>query len=471
MAVDPNRNESNITGNQNIVLQGVTGSTITLNVNGEVHELRNDLEELKSMLQKLQASSVRWQDQDFQTETLTRENFSFLTSRKAFNETLVRKLLVALAPYRDRAEKVLAKVESKGKNWASDENNRNFAQLHLEKCLVGVVSLQVSKLWAIGKEPLSPGKQQKYIGHCALTGTRVFQLLIFILISRLWDHLQTTSTSLTAEEIRAIQPFFRNTIDHGLPTHLELLEALVKIYSDHQFEFPIPEMNQLTEMTASGHSFKEAAIDLAFLKKKLDSSQFNLIDCFNAEKRLTTLLVGLAYLSEYRMVSIKEVAYDEMRNNPPRYLHNLSVLGFNSNSEKNAKRINYAENPVSTDGILFYKGKAYEQGLNMFPFIIDLNALTQEENSRICLFSSRNLGDGSLNYRFLEDNQQETIRYSETLKPGEDLNRLMMDDKKRTALKLDAVVLQFEAAEKTILGEGALADENDLTDEFEDEDF
>jgi hypothetical protein len=44
-------NQSDVQGNQNIVLQGITDSQITLNVGGDTQTLRNDISELKTFLE------------------------------------------------------------------------------------------------------------------------------------------------------------------------------------------------------------------------------------------------------------------------------------------------------------------------------------------------------------------------------------------------------------------------------------
>lgn len=77
--------------------------------------------------------------------------------------------------------------------------------------------------------------------------------------------------------------------------------------------------------------------------------------------------------------------------------------------------------------------------------------------------------DGSLNYRFLEDNSVQNIVFKETLKSDvkiEDLNELMMDKAKRKQLKLDVVFLQFQEARKTLLSAQA---EDDFDNLFEGE--
>jgi hypothetical protein len=198
----------------------------------------------------------------------------------------------------------------------------------------------------------------------------------------------------------------------------------------------------------------------------LDKAQFSLADCFSAERQLTFVLRQLAFLAAYRMVSIKDVAYDEMRNSPPRYLHSYTALGVDSKRNINAERINYAEAPINTHAILLFKGR-YLQSINLFPFVIDLNALTYEGGSKVCFYSCQDIADSSLNYRFMEDNSLENIIYKKTKTEETDLNQLMMDQDKRIDFNLDFVFLQFQEAKKTVLQNNGV-EEDDFFDEEED---
>ena len=42
----------NINGNHNIVIQNVNDSTITLEIDGEIREIRNDIAEMRGVLQR-----------------------------------------------------------------------------------------------------------------------------------------------------------------------------------------------------------------------------------------------------------------------------------------------------------------------------------------------------------------------------------------------------------------------------------
>jgi len=193
-------------------------------------------------------------------------------------------------------------------------------------------------------------------------------------------------------------------------------------------------------------------------QRRLDQRDFDKLSCYQAEQQLTTVLEQLVFLANYRMVSIKSIVYDEMRNQAPRYLHSYAALGIDSKFNLNAERVKYAEGPVNTDAILLYKGR-YEESVNLFPFIIDVNALTFEGGAKVCFYSSKDIADSSLNFRFLEDNQVENIVFHDTHNPGTDINELMMDPERRKRFKLDQVYLQFQEAQAALLGEAAPEDD------------
>ena len=206
----------------------------------------------------------------------------------------------------------------------------------------------------------------------------------------------------------------------------------------------------------------------------LDSEKFTSLDCFEAEKQLTTILTSLNFLTKYRMVSMKAINYEAIRNEKAYYLHNYTALGINMKSEVNPERVNYTHEPINTNAILLFKGN-YSNSINLFPFVIDWNALTFEGGTKICFYASRELEDDSLNYRFLENNEIENIIFKNADKTLEEasktekqklLNELMKDQKKRIDFKLDSVFTIFQEAKNTILGNKEI----NFDDVFDDDD-
>lgn len=103
-------NNTQIQGAHNIVIQNVTDSTLTLNVNGEVREIQNQLAELKALLQKHQAQKVQYAEKIYNIEHIDEANFGFLTGKKPFNEQLTLALLQAIQPGCMPAQRFLEKV-------------------------------------------------------------------------------------------------------------------------------------------------------------------------------------------------------------------------------------------------------------------------------------------------------------------------------------------------------------------------
>ncbi len=71
----PHQNENTINGNNNIVIQGVTDSTITLNVNGNLQEIHNDLLALKTWLQNNSAQTFQVADKLYNIGSINQANF------------------------------------------------------------------------------------------------------------------------------------------------------------------------------------------------------------------------------------------------------------------------------------------------------------------------------------------------------------------------------------------------------------
>jgi hypothetical protein len=153
------------------------------------------------------------------------------------------------------------------------------------------------------------------------------------------------------------------------------------------------------------------------------------------------------------MVSIRNIDYFEMRDNPPRFLHNYTALGFDNRSNVNLQRVNYVTSPINTDAILLFK-ENYVAGINLFPFIIDMNALSVEGGTKICFYTARDDRNEGLCYSFLEDNRDERIFFLDSLK-SIDMNDLMQDQGKRKEFKFNNIFNLFKEARRVITEEGS----------------
>jgi hypothetical protein len=450
-------NRTEISGNQNVVIQGITGNSITIEINGEILEIKNELTSLKAILEKHQTQTFQSAQTIYNIGQINESNFDYLTGNKAFNEVLTKTIIIALVPFSENAKKFLEKANEKDPNWESIAFISDKAKEIISYSFVGLIGIQLRKLMAIGKEEASKRKQINYIENCILTMKRGMQLLCFSLISALWDIKKSTNLTLTNDQNKMLKHFFETEFEMDLMTYLRLLNQLLTIYKSHDMALPLAELNDFDLNLKEENEFFKSCCKLQILKERLDRQKISMLDCYDAENHLTVFLSVISFLARYKMISVKNIGYDEMRNSTPHYLHNYVSLGMDNKSNINSELVNYIEYPVTTDSVLIYKGH-YMESINLFPFIIDYNALTIEGGTKICFYTCREIEDGSLNYSFLDDNKVGNIVFTNIHKPDLQINEIMKDVDKRIKFKLDMVFLQFDEAKKTILSENGTFD-------------
>ena len=367
-----------------------------------------------------------------------------------FNEHITKELMLAIRPYCPISIKYLDAVKSKP-DWNKIADLSNKAKEILACNYVGLIGIQIRKLMAIGMEGPSDNKMRNYVDNCIATGKRTLQLLCFALISDLWNQGKDKDLGLTDEQKEPLNRFFENWIELPLMDYAGLFNGLCNIYKGLGLALPIPELADITASLEAGSDLDNAISKLHTISETPDSEKYTIQKCNAAELHLTTLLTTFSFLAAYKMVSIKSIGYEEIRNTSPRYLHNYVSLGFESKANTNMEKLNYINEPISTDSILLYKGN-YLKGINLFPFVIDLSALSFESGVKICFFSSVDMGDDNMNYCFLEDNSNEVISYYDSSNSGTQLNDLMNDKEMRKKIRISTVFSQFREAKNTILG-------------------
>lgn len=447
-------NETNLQGHQNIIIQGVTDSVITLNVNGESREIRNELAELKRLLQNLKLQKLQYAEKIYNIEQITEANFDFVTGKKAFNETLSRLLIEAISSHSMAAQRFLERVAAIP-DWEAQVRISDKAKEIIAYSFVGVIGIQLSKLVAIGKEDFSEAKQRKYIGKCIDISKRCLDLLSVSLLSRLWDAQRMQAKPFDATERQAIKAFFDNSFELSLPERLYFLKVLNGIFANpqHKLDMPLPEWGDFAPALHDDSVFCQACQSLAVLHKQLDKGQYNLLDCFEAEQQLAIFLGNLTFLVHYNMASIRHIGYRQPRNGEAHYLHRYTALGIDNKANVDAEKLNYTPKTVQTDAVLLYRDDDYSRHISLSPFVIDFNALTFEHGAKICFYHAQAIDGDMLEYLFLEDNSMVRLENQGIRKPDTDLNELMMEKEKWKILNLDGVVDQFQQARACLLGE------------------
>lgn len=374
-----------------------------------------------------------------------------------FNEALTRRLMEAMQAHSPRAKKFLENASRMSPDWQTQSRFADPAKELIAFSYAGILGIQLRKLMAIGKEDTSSVKFKKYAAACRLTGKRALQLLCFTLLSKLWDEKREAAVVLLPEQEAVIRNFFEDEFEWDIEGFLHLLQTLVAVFSEARLPFPLPEFEILQPQLQPQTAFVSACSKLAATNVGSEETTVNAADVLAAEESLTAVLEALNFLVNYQMVSIRNIGYYETRNTKPYFLYHYTALGVDSKSNINQERFTYAESPTTTDAVLLYKG-TYNQGVNLYPFVIDVNALAFEGGARICFYACRNYADDSLQYQFLEDNSTVSIGNGQTLRPGTDINEVLMNAESRKRIRFDAVFTIFGEAKKAMAESGAITE-------------
>ena len=440
--------------NQPILIQSVTEGTLTLQVDGEAREIRNELAALRALLESGQGQSVQYADKIYNIAHIDEANFGFLTGQRSFNEQLTQELMAAAQPYSRAAARFMEKVAGIP-DWAHQARISDKAKEILAYSFVGVLGIQLSKLMAIGKEDVSEAKQRKYITKCIEIAKYSSSLLIAALISKLWDAQRQRARPFTGAERGALEGFFHSSFGLSLPECLQLLRMLDGIFTQpaHGLPPPLADWPAFAPALAEGSPFAAACEGLADLQGRLDRNKYDMLDCERAEHHLSAFLGSLAFLTQYRMASIRQIGYWQPRNAAPRYLHRYTALGIDNKANKDSEKVNCTPETVQTDAVLLYRDDSYREHVCLSPFIIDYNALTFEHGTKICFYRSQAIDGDALEYIFHEDGSLLTIESQGIWKGDTDLNELMLEAQKQKTLNIDSMVALFHEARACLLGE------------------
>jgi len=368
---------------------------------------------------------------------------------KPLNEHLCKVLIAAIRPHTHNptAVRFLERTETTP-NWETYERASDRAKEILAYSFVGVIGIQLSKLFAIGKEGFSETTRDKFIKKCIQIAKHSLDLVVFALVSQIWESQKTMPRTFSAAQTAALKDFFDPPFEPDIMGQVVFFQTLCALFAEHGLPFPFPQLQDFGPHFQAGSAFQNAIGQLQALN---DQKSCSPADCNAAEQALAEVLSALHFLAACRMASMKRIGYWQIRTAKPKFLHHYAALGIDSKANVDAEKINFTPDTGPTDSVLLHRGDAYLQSLNLSPFIIDYNALTHESGAKICFFRALALDD-SLDFTFLEADSPVNIKWKGVLTDPEKANELLLLPENRKAYNLDCVIEQFQEARKSILG-------------------
>lgn len=116
--MEQKNNQTNVTGNENIIIQDVSSNNITININGKV--------------KKLEAAMNQW---------------------------LVEQTIKSVSEYKPIANKFIQKVTTVSTNWQNEKEYLDAGLVILQALYIGVVGRYLNKIFLISGKSFSEEKQ------------------------------------------------------------------------------------------------------------------------------------------------------------------------------------------------------------------------------------------------------------------------------------------------------------------------
>jgi len=434
----------------NALIKEINNSTMTLVINGAEQQINYQLSDLQKLMERQNVTNITYENKIYNISHINEANFGIVTSNKVFNSILTKELISLLKEHK-KVESFLNGLSPEDKDdWEGKRQQLKEAQGILEETFVWVIGWQLRRLFSIGndKDKKMETKIDEYINHCFSTYRIALQLANYLFVSKLWDEKNRNRDIDTNKP--PLKNFFCSNRSLKLVELRRLFQALLEIYRDNQLPFPIEEeyLGDVNEFIQPDSKFNVACSELEKLEDmNMGNEAYGLGHCHTAEISLTAMLAKFNFFSRYQLVTLKKIEYESARNSPARYIKDMNIL--EKKEAKNLLRyLKYDNTPTQTYSV-FFRNK--NRSVNLFPFLLDYNALTNEFDSQLYLYECTEEESG-LRYFSLQSENEEVISYSATSTESMEVKSEEQKNEVQRNIRLDLVVKQFEEAMNTILG-------------------
>jgi hypothetical protein len=239
-----------------------------------------------------------------------------------------------------------------------------------------------------------------------LTYETVAELFCFAVLSQLWNAKHENPTlSLTSDQLASIDRFVSLVPDDQRTfDYVALTEVVAAVFREHTIAPFIDEFTGFGDVKGR-ENFDRACRFMEEMRGELAAGPIAAEEissfCLQAEEHLGTVLSYLAFLVRYRLATIKKIDIIKSRHKPPEYRHNQVVLDRVTAGIMDSEEVHLAFTD-SESVILLKNVDDVGNYLSLSPFVIDENAFTGDQNSKLFFYSHRDQGNGYC-FRFVDN--------------------------------------------------------------------
>jgi hypothetical protein len=393
-------NESHIEGSANIVIQGVTDSTITISVDGKTEEITRKLDVILTWLQNQQATSVQTSGKVYATSSLNAGNLDFILGQVEHSKKLPTEL----------AENLIT-ADNLWVNSLKQEILKHGVS-------VGSTPLRIFEHygWLI---EIYLQKMETEVGRARSLRRLSFMAEAFQSAIRYLCYIQIGQLLLRENKPQdpELLAFFQMEASQHERYDFLLLLLLTTMLLREEETF-MPEINDfVSELSDPTSDLYGTALFLEEHRNRLLDNA--VIEDGTLESLLDEYLTGLVYwlrrlafLAKYRLVSIKDINLNYRLGTVKNFVH---VYGELHGLFTEGEVMDYSERTVKeaftyNQSVLLFKGNDVDAGLanihdrnsylSLSPLVIDQSVFTDKRTQTPEIFAFVGRSNGKRNFRF-----------------------------------------------------------------------
>ena len=398
-------NNSKISGNQNIVIQGVTESSIVLNINGETSEINKRLDSLQALfLEKIESKTIQSADKIYNIGAITNANFDFIIDQSKNEKTLPLDLAQNMVTDENRwvqslRQELLGQGVSVGnKPWAIFQHYGWLIEAFLQK--MGT--------------PIGQERTLRRLSFMAEAFQSTLRFLSYIQLTQLLQKNETSYNEVLLDSIHLKENQYQNF------DYLNLLLLTSDILKEEKVF--IPEIKYfVAELSDTSSDLYGTALFLEKYRNELLENNIPKDEKLN--QLLDEYLTGLVYwlrkisfLAKYRLMSIKDISLNYRMGTPKNFVHLYGELhgmyreAYTGEEDYNAFSI---EGEFTfNQSVLLFKGSNVESCLekiadsttyiSLSPLVIDFSVYSEKKTQTPEIFYYIGKDSSGRQYRFAQ---------------------------------------------------------------------
>jgi len=278
------------------------------------------------------------------------------------NEELIRQVFYEMTKYRPSLTKYLIVDESE-----DEEVDYRVLGDQIIKNFPWPIGVELRRLFSASMRELD----RMRLDQIFKTIERTMQFVSFVMLSQLWQDAirkkMVIPDSIAAE--------FENRMSVlSMGNYTWMIRAIGNLYHDTKQEWFMPEISENFDKKFY------AALDFWVPERnEIGHYQINLTleeiekRCVEYEEKLTFILLKIAFLAKYSLVSVREIKVMKPKNRDAKFHHVVDLLN-SSDSDFAAKEIDEETFSESHSVLLMKSVKSIDEYLNLSPLVIDTHS-------------------------------------------------------------------------------------------------